>query len=98
MIEDDPDKRMGPRWDEKNRQFIIDGVVVHTYKQKATNQLLVLEAFEAERWATLIDTPIDDSKHRTQTLKELNEIARDKIKFRGDGTGERIKWERPSGK
>ena len=98
VIEDDPDKRMGPRWDEKNRQFIIDGVVVHTYKQKATNQLLVLEAFEAERWATLIDTPIDDSKHRTQTLKELNEIARDKIKFRGDGTGERIKWERPSGK
>ena len=97
-IKPDEDKRNGPQWNEKSHEFSIDGVVVHAYKRKAKNQFLVLEAFEAEGWATVIDTPIDDSKQRTQTLKELNKLAQGKIKFHGDGTGERLKWERPSRK
>ncbi len=97
-IQFDRDEPKGPQWDAKKHEFLIDGVVVHAYKRKAKNQFLVLEAFELVGWETVIDTPIDDSKQRTQTLKELNKLAPDEIIFRGDGTGEGIKWEKPGRK
>jgi len=87
----------GPRWDEKNREFLIDGVVVHTYKRKAVNQFCVLRAFEAAGWEHSIESPLRKDLH-SQTLKALNAHAPDKIEFHGDGTGEGLRWEKPGEK
>ena len=94
----DKDKRKGPRWNARTHEFLIDGVVIYTYKRKATNQFLVLEAFEADDWETIIDTPLDTGKHSAD-FEMLNKLAPGKgTRFCADGTGDRLKWERPSRK
>jgi hypothetical protein len=87
----------GPRWDEKNRQFLFDGKVIHTYKHKAENQFAVLRAFQAAGWERTIKSPLRKDLH-SQTLKALNAFAPDEIKFHGDGTGEGLRWEKPGAK
>ena len=81
-----------PRWDEANRQFFINGVVVKTYKHKAVNQTAVLAALQESGWARRVLLPFHKVK-TSQTLKELNRLAPDKMRFRGDGTGEGLTWE-----
>ena len=81
-----------PKWDENNRELSVNGLVVKRYKHTADNQTRVLAAFQKHEWSTRVPNPL----HRTdthQTLKELNKLAPDKIRFRGDGTGKGLTWE-----
>lgn len=81
-----------PKWDEKNRELSVNGLIVKRYKHTAANQTEVLAAFQKHEWSMRIPNPL----HRTdthQTLKELNKLAPDKIRFRGDGTGKGLTWD-----
>jgi hypothetical protein len=60
----------------------------------AKNVILVLDAFEEEGWARAIYDPLhgDDPQRRHETISSLND-GLNLIRFHGDGTNERIKWD-----
>jgi len=83
-----------PVWDSDSRELYVDGKCVKRYVRKAQNQTAILEEFQQQGWPKRIDSPFSkaDFERLHQTLKELNSI--DGLHFYGDGTGERIGWER----
>ena len=94
-------RRSVPSWDPDRRVLRIDGRVVKRYKVPSPNQEAIIAAFEEEGWPTAIDDPLpphpeQDSKRRLRkTLQSLNaNQTQHLLRFRGDGTGERILWER----
>jgi len=89
-----------PHWDAMRRELIVGGQVVKRFRRPAPNQEAVISAFEEEGWPPAIFDPLppdaeQDCKQRLHnTIKALNHsrLAR-VIRFRGDGTGQRVVWE-----
>jgi hypothetical protein len=89
-----------PRWDTDDRTLYVGDLIVKEYRVRSPNQEAVLSAFQEEQWPHYIDDPLspvpDQSpKQRLRdTVKRLNENQKNHlIRFRGDGTGERVRWE-----
>lgn len=89
-----------PHWCEDRRRLTFGGSVVKAYRVPAPNQIAILRAFQEEAWPFAIDDPLPPSaeiviKRRLQdAIKCLNRNQRAPlIRFRGDGTGERVTWE-----
>lgn len=96
-----PDEANGrPKWDQQRRQLRVGADVVKEFKLPSPNQETVLTAFEEEGWPPRIDDPLTpvphlDSRRRLHdTIKALNrKQKRYLLRFRGDGSGEGIRWE-----
>jgi hypothetical protein len=93
-----------PHWDAETRRLWLGGFLVKEFRQPAANQTRLLEVFEEQGWATgHIDDPLprqpeeteEDAKRRLhETIKNLNRgLLPATIRFRGDGTGEGVRWE-----
>jgi hypothetical protein len=89
-----------PHWDTEDRTLYVGQQIVKAYRVRSPNQEAVLAAFEEEQWPRCIDDPLSPSgdqnpKQRLRdTIKCLNANQKNHlIRFRGDGTGERVRWE-----
>jgi hypothetical protein len=74
---------------------------VKQFKTRAQNQELILLAFEEEHWPSHLADPLPgkngmDAKRRlNETIRSLNSNHRKPVlRFRGDGAGKGIVWER----
>jgi hypothetical protein len=90
-----------PHWDSEDRILYVGHQVVKEFRVRSPNQEAILSAFEEEGWPHYVDDPLSpvadqNPKHRLRdTIKCLNTNQRNPlIRFRGDGTGERVRWER----
>ncbi len=75
-------------------------VALKRFRQPATNQEIVLSAFQDDGWPPRIDDPLpgkagQDSKGRLHdTIKRLNSAQHPwLIRYYGDGTGYGVCWE-----
>lgn len=62
---------------------------------RATSIVAILDAFEEERWPDQIDDPLpggSDPQRLREAIRTLNE-GLTLIRFRGDGSGQRVVWE-----
>jgi hypothetical protein len=88
-----------PQWDRDSRVLYVAQRIVKEFRVRSPNQESVLAAFEEEGWPRYIDDPLSPSeqcpKHRLRdTIKGLNANQKNRlIRFRGDGTGERVRWD-----
>jgi hypothetical protein len=96
MVEEAP----RPRWDQQRRQLRVGSEIVKEFKLPSPNQETVLMAFEEDGWPPRIDDPLppvaqlDPRRRLHDTIKALNrKQKRELIRFRGDGSGEGIRWE-----
>jgi hypothetical protein len=92
--------RSMPSWDCDRRVLCVLGCVVKLYKVPSASQEAILAAFEEEGWPSAIDDPLpphpeQDSKRRLRnTIQSLNANQKNSLlRFRGDGSGQRILWE-----
>jgi hypothetical protein len=90
-----------PYWDAKLHQLYWRGCLVKEFRLPAPNQEAILAAFEEERWPARIDDPLPgivdlDPKVRLHdAIKGLNRCQSQRLlRFRGDGTGKGIVWNR----
>jgi hypothetical protein len=90
-----------PHWDADRHVLYLGQQVVKRYKRPSPNQDIVLSAFEEEEWPSHIYDPLPPkdevvAKHRLHaTIDWLNRNQETRLlRFRGDGTGEGICWER----
>ncbi len=90
-----------PTWDSERRELRINGKTVKHFKWTAVNQEAILAVFEEEGWPARIDDPLppqpeqDPKRRLSDTIKCLNRKQKNElIRFRGDGTGEGVTWER----
>ena len=93
-----------PFWDAQGRRLWLDGAVLKVFRQPAPNQTRLLDVFQETGWIeTHIDDPLPPEPHEDEqdvkrrlheTLKNLNRgLPRGSIRFRGDGTGQGVRWE-----
>jgi hypothetical protein len=94
------DRTAIPHWNKDTRTFLVGDSLVKRFRVPSPNQEAVLEAFQEEGWPMTIDDPLppvpeQQPKRRLRdTIKCLNlNQARRLIRFRGDGTGQRVFWE-----
>lgn len=90
-----------PRWEAKQRRLYLGRVLVKQFRLVPENQGLVLSAFEEQGWPERIDDPLSQTTHVPpvvrlhDTIKCLNRgQGRPLLRFRGDGTGQGVRWER----
>ena len=90
-----------PLWNGKELWFMDR--VVKRFRRPARNQLTVLAVFQEEGWPKRIDNPIpanencDAQSRLHDTIKSLNRNHipdPSPIRFRGDGTGTGVVWEK----
>lgn len=93
------DRPLTPSWDSEDRVLRVGGIVVKEYRVRSPNQEAVLAAFQEEGWPRYVDdplspTPEQNPKQRLRdTIKWLNANQKNPmVRFRGDGTGERVGW------
>ena len=90
-----------PLWDRNRRILRVGETIVKQYRVPSPSQETILIAFEEEAWPAVVDDPLpppqpgQDTKRRLRaTIQSLNEGQKNRlIRFRGDGSGERIVWE-----
>jgi hypothetical protein len=90
-----------PQWKSGRRELHVADFLVKRFRWPARNQETLLAAFAEERWAVEgIDDPLPphpdhDPKQRLRdTIKCLNRNQEHRlIRFRSDGTGERVIWQ-----
>jgi hypothetical protein len=94
-------KRRIPFWDNEKRTLFFHKKIIKVFRTRAQNQLKIIKKFETEGWRDRIDNPLskkNDEASRTQlyqALKRLNSNQKQaNIRFRCDGTGHGIIWER----
>ncbi len=90
-----------PTWDSQRNLLSFQGRIVKQFKWHATNQELILSAFQEEGWPARIDDPLtpmptlDIKRRLSDAIKCLNRNQVNKlIHFRGDGTGRAVVWEK----
>jgi hypothetical protein len=90
-----------PRWERESRVLYLGQRVVKRYRRPSPNQDIVLSAFQEEGWPRRIYDPLPPKdevviKNRLHaTIKWLNRNQEDRLlRFRGDGSGEAVCWER----
>jgi hypothetical protein len=93
-----------PSWDSRSRRLWLGNQLLKEFRQPAPHQTRLLDVFEEQGWLHAhIEDPLSadeqenegDAKRRLhETLKNLNRtIPPRTIRFRGDGTGQGIRWE-----
>ena len=88
-----------PCWDCDRQELRLGVQVVKEFKLRSPNQTIILTVFEEEKWPPRIDDPlppseIDPKQRLHDTIKSLNRNQRTQlIRFRGDGTGQGIRWQ-----
>jgi hypothetical protein len=90
-----------PKWDAARRTLCLGSRVVKRFKHLASNQELVLAAFEAQRWAPPriqdplpLDGVCNPKRRLHDTIKKLNQGQVHRlIHFFGDGSSRAICWE-----
>ncbi len=89
-----------PCWDRNRRTLRLGDKIVKRFRVPSPSQEAILVAFEEEGWpAAIYDPlpphPLQNSKRRLRaTLQSLNGGQTHRlVRFRGDGSGERIVWE-----
>jgi len=95
-----PSSSAVPNWDRDTRTFLVGEHLVKQFRVPSPNQEAVLEAFQEEGWPRSVDDPLppvpdQQPKRRLRdTIKclNMNQVSR-AIRFRGDGTGQRVFWE-----
>jgi len=89
-----------PTYDSVARELRFGSTLIKRFTKPAENQERVLLAFEEEKWVERVDDPLSPvpglvSKDRLRrTIDALNDghaLPRI-VKFRGDGTGQGIRW------
>jgi hypothetical protein len=97
---DDPNGSLTPVWDSELQELRVGRVIVKRFKVPARNQETILAAFQEENWPVFIDDPlpphseIDPKRRLHDTINSLNRNQKnDLIRFRGNGSGEGIRWE-----
>ena len=90
-----------PHWDSGRHELRLGNQIIKQFKHRSPNQEMILAAFQEEGWPVSVRDPLSplrdiDSKRRlNDTIKCLNHHqSQELIRFRGDGTGEGIIWER----
>jgi hypothetical protein len=89
-----------PVWDADRRELRLGKLVVKRFRQPAENQELILAAFEEDGWPPRIDNPLasdgdtDAVDRLHDAVKKLNRQAKRLIRFRSDGRGTGVLWER----
>ena len=83
-----------PLWDKDRFELRVGDQVVRKVRPLAKNIIKVLDSFQEEGWPETIYDPLsgDIWSIRHDTIRSLNE-GLSLIRFRADGTKERIKWE-----
>jgi hypothetical protein len=87
--------RLTPRWDKDRGELWVGDQLARRVRPIAINIILVLDSFQEESWPPAIYDPLpggNDTQRRHETIRSLNGGSR-LIRFRGDGTNERITWE-----
>ncbi|MEO8939673.1 MAG: hypothetical protein ABI453_03905 [Isosphaeraceae bacterium] len=87
-----------PHWDRERSKLLLDGKVIREVSKQAKNILQILDTFEEDGWPDRIDDPISGPPESQPTrcheaVRSLNEGLK-MIRFRSDGTGAGITWER----
>ena len=90
-----------PQWNRSRHELSIADIIVKQFRWPARNQESILDAFEEEGWPSdgiydpLPPEADKDSKQRLRdTIRCLNRYqTRFYLRFRGDGTGQRVLWE-----
>jgi hypothetical protein len=89
-----------PLWKDILGELWWRGELVKRFRSHATDQRCILKAFQAAGWESCIDNPLVNTlrqsakKHLHETIKSLNRGQKPiHIRFRGDGTGQRLRWE-----
>ena len=89
-----------PMWDTERNTLYFDGRIVKQFTWGATNQTIILSAFQEEGWPARIDDPlipiasVHSKRRLSDTIKCLNRKQQNKLlQFRGDGTGQGVVWE-----
>jgi hypothetical protein len=96
-----PSSEPGPSvFDPARREPRVGNRVVKRFKQPASNQAVILMAFEEEGWPARIHNPLaprpdQDTQQRLRDAgNRLNRgHQRRLLRFKGDGTGEGVFWE-----
>lgn len=90
-----------PVWNSTTRILQVGEQVVKHFRVPSPNQQAVLEAFQVEGWPHFIDDPLppvpdQQPKNRLRdTIKSLNvNQTAHLLRFCGDGTGQRVGWQR----
>jgi hypothetical protein len=90
-----------PRYRRDLRELWLGRKLVKRFRQRAPDQHLILSAFEEQNWQRRIDCPLpprplEDRKRRlNRAIYRLNRHQTNQlIRFRGDGTGDGVIWER----
>ncbi len=90
-----------PTWDAQRRELRMSGRVIKRFRWLAKNQERILETFEEEGWLHRIDDPIPPQPQVNQrqrlrdAVRALNKNHENSlIRFRGDGSGQGVVWER----
>jgi hypothetical protein len=97
----DPRKRPDkPFFDIELREFWLNGILIKRLDTRATEQIIILSAFEEESWPQRIDDPlrpkvgVDESARMRDIIFNLNGHQHPtSIRFFPDGSGECIRWE-----
>jgi len=89
-----------PVWDAELHELCVGQLLVKCFKWPALNQETVLSAFQEEDWPKRIDDPLpprpelDPKRRLHDTIKSLNRNQKNRlIRFKGDGTGQGVRWE-----
>lgn len=89
-----------PVWDAEVQELRVGGRLVKQFRGPASNQMLILAAFQETNWPRRIDDPlrpspeIDPKKRLHDTINALNRNQKSQlIQFAGDGTGRGVLFE-----
>jgi hypothetical protein len=89
-----------PHWDREARILCVGRQIVKQYRVPSPNQEAVLAAFQEEGWPKFIHDPLSPAAEQPpkqrlrETIRGLNTNQKNAlVRFRGDGTGERVGWE-----
>jgi hypothetical protein len=79
---------------------MVGEYLIKRFRVPSPNQEAVLDAFQEEGWPRSVDDPLSPvadqlpKRRLRDTIKCLNlNQAHRAIRFRGDGTGQRVSWE-----
>jgi hypothetical protein len=88
-----------PRWDPTVRELWLGRLLVKRFRRPAPNQKCVLAAFQEEQWPERIHDPLPPRGDRDQVCTVHDTVVRltraqqwRLLHFRGDGTGQGVRW------
>jgi hypothetical protein len=97
--EGQPEATPKPHWNPERRELSLDGRIVKQFRVPATNQEVILNAFQEEAWPQHIDDPltgsngVDPKVRLNDTIYRLNRNQLEVlIQFHTNGNGNGVHW------